>query len=135
VVTEAALNLPFEGLLVPDAYRLDLLVEDTVVLEVKAIDVLNAWHEAQLLTLNVRTKWGLRPCSFQIFQITKGLTSAASAIRRNDQCLASRGFSYVVILMISALRSTVITGLRPRPGAAFSLAHVSTRARCADKCV
>jgi len=50
VVTEASLDLAFEGLLVPDAYRLDILVDDTVVLEVKAIDELNAWHEAQLLT-------------------------------------------------------------------------------------
>jgi GxxExxY protein len=50
VVAEAALNLAFEGLIVPDAYRLDLLVDDTVVLEVKAVDKLNALHQAQLLT-------------------------------------------------------------------------------------
>jgi len=50
VVTEASLEIAFEGLRVPDAYRLDLLVDDTVVLEVKAIDHLNDWHEAQLLT-------------------------------------------------------------------------------------
>ena len=50
VVTEASLDLAFEGLLVPDAYRLDLLVDDTVVLEVKAVDALNDLHQAQLLT-------------------------------------------------------------------------------------
>jgi hypothetical protein len=36
------MDLTFEGLLAPDAYRLDLLVDDTVVLEVKVIDELNA---------------------------------------------------------------------------------------------
>ena len=50
VVTEAALEIAFEGLLVPDAYRLDLLVDDAVVVEAKAVDQLNAWHEAQVLT-------------------------------------------------------------------------------------
>jgi GxxExxY protein len=50
VLTEPALEIAFEGLLVPDAYRLDLLVDDTVVVEVKAVDELNDWHEAQLLT-------------------------------------------------------------------------------------
>jgi GxxExxY protein len=50
VMTEASLEIAFEGLLVPDAYRLDLLVDDAVIVEVKAIDQLNDWHEAQLLT-------------------------------------------------------------------------------------
>jgi GxxExxY protein len=50
VVTEASLAIAFEGLLVPDAYRLDLLVNDAVVVEVKAVDQLNDRHEAQLLT-------------------------------------------------------------------------------------
>ena len=50
VLTEPALEIAFEGLLVPDAYRLDLLVDEAVVVEVKAVHELNDWHEAQLLT-------------------------------------------------------------------------------------
>jgi len=50
VATEASLELAFEGLLVPDAYRLDLLVDDAVIVEVKAVDHLNDCHRAQLLT-------------------------------------------------------------------------------------
>jgi len=37
-------------------------------------------NRGSLLTLKVRVRWGLRPCAFQSFQTTKGLTSAASAM-------------------------------------------------------
>ena len=44
--------LPFEykGLRLPDVYRMDILVEDSVVVEVKAVEALAPIHEAQLLT-------------------------------------------------------------------------------------
>ncbi|MDR3682773.1 MAG: GxxExxY protein, partial [Geothrix sp.] len=35
---------------IPSAYRLDLLVEDLVVLELKTVEKLTDFHEAQLLT-------------------------------------------------------------------------------------
>ena len=50
VTIEASLDIEFEGLLVPEAYRLDLLVDDAVVVEVKAVEKLNTMHQAQLLT-------------------------------------------------------------------------------------
>jgi len=50
VTLEASLDLAFEGLLVPGAYRLDLLVDDTVVVETKAVETLDHMHQAQLLT-------------------------------------------------------------------------------------
>lgn len=50
VVTEVALDITFEELLVPEAYRLDLLVDDTVIVEAKAIEKLDTMHQAQLLT-------------------------------------------------------------------------------------
>ncbi len=40
----------YKSLLLEDAYRLDLLVEDRVVVELKAIDALTDVHEAQVLT-------------------------------------------------------------------------------------
>ena len=130
VTLEASLDIAFEGLLVPEAYRLDLLVDDTVIVEAKAVETLDRMHQAQLLTLKVRTRWGFRPCAFHIFQTTKGLTSAASAIRLSDQCVALWGFSWVVILTISALPSSVITGFRPRPGASCSMPrHPASRNR------
>ncbi len=40
----------YKGLLIEDAYRLDLLVEDKLVVELKAVDALADVHEAQVLT-------------------------------------------------------------------------------------
>ena len=46
----ACLDIDFEGLLVPEAYRLDLLVDDLVIVEAKAVEKLDRMHQAQLLT-------------------------------------------------------------------------------------
>ncbi len=40
----------YKGLTIDDAYRLDLLVEDQLVVELKAVDALADVHEAQVLT-------------------------------------------------------------------------------------
>ena len=44
--------LPYEykGLRLPDVYRMDILVENLIVVEVKAVEALAPIHEAQLLT-------------------------------------------------------------------------------------
>lgn len=44
------LPMEYKGLKLECGYRLDLLVADTVVLEVKAVDAIIPIHEAQLLT-------------------------------------------------------------------------------------
>ncbi|MDO8744491.1 MAG: GxxExxY protein [Candidatus Brocadiaceae bacterium] len=44
------LPLEYKGVKLECGYRLDLLVDDTVVLEVKAVDAIISIHEAQLLT-------------------------------------------------------------------------------------
>jgi GxxExxY protein len=50
VVMELNLDIAFEELLVPEAYRLDLLVDDIVIVEAKAVVKLDVTHQAQLLT-------------------------------------------------------------------------------------
>jgi GxxExxY protein len=50
VILEVSLAIAYEGLVVPDAYRLDLLVDDTVIVEAKAVEALDPMHRAQLLT-------------------------------------------------------------------------------------
>lgn len=50
VASEVALDLEYKGLVVPGSYRLDLLVADRVIVEVKAVDQVTAIHSAQLLT-------------------------------------------------------------------------------------
>jgi GxxExxY protein len=47
---QLALPIVYEGLTLDAGYRLDLLVEDTIVVEVKTVEALTRLHEAQLLT-------------------------------------------------------------------------------------
>lgn len=48
--TEKLLPVEYDGLTVDLAYRIDILVEDSVVVEVKAIEAILPVHEAQLLS-------------------------------------------------------------------------------------
>jgi len=47
---EVILDLTFEGLLISEACKVDLLVDDLVVVEAKTAERLNALHQAQVLT-------------------------------------------------------------------------------------
>ena len=49
---EAQIGLPvvYDGIKIDVGYRLDLLVEDAVIVELKAVEQLNAVHQAQLLS-------------------------------------------------------------------------------------
>ena len=50
VVPEVSLDLEYKGLTIPASYRLDLLVADRVVVELKAVDQVIPIHTAQLMT-------------------------------------------------------------------------------------
>ena len=50
VQSEVLLPLEYKGKRFENAYRLDLWVEKTVVIEIKAVQTMIAVHEAQLLT-------------------------------------------------------------------------------------
>ncbi len=50
VDTQVQLPITYEGLKLEDALRLDLLVEDLAILEIKAVEEFHPVHEAQLLT-------------------------------------------------------------------------------------
>ncbi|MBM4296417.1 MAG: GxxExxY protein [Deltaproteobacteria bacterium] len=47
---QVPIPVKYKGLLLDCGYRIDLLVDDQVILELKSIDKLLALHEAQLLT-------------------------------------------------------------------------------------
>jgi len=49
-VTQESLPLVYKGMALNASYRLDLVVEDSVVVEVKSIAKLDSVHDAQLLT-------------------------------------------------------------------------------------
>ena len=48
--TEVAVPVIYRGLTIPTAYRMDLLVEDVVIVETKALSRMTENHEAQLLS-------------------------------------------------------------------------------------
>src|SRR5689334_23091788 len=50
VEVQVPVSLCYEGLRVPAAYRIDMLVERAVILEVKVVRVLHPIHHAQLLS-------------------------------------------------------------------------------------
>jgi GxxExxY protein len=50
VHSELPVDLEYEGLVIPAAYRIDLLVDDTVVIEVKAVQKVLPVHHSQVLT-------------------------------------------------------------------------------------
>jgi GxxExxY protein len=68
-VAQKVCPITYKGLLIDDAYRLDLLIEEKLVVELKAVDALADVHEAQILTylkfsscelgllINFRSRW------------------------------------------------------------------------------
>ncbi|MGJ8725429.1 MAG: GxxExxY protein [Roseibacillus sp.] len=50
VERQVILPIQFKGLIVKDAYRIDLLVEDKIILELKSVEKIDPIHTAQILT-------------------------------------------------------------------------------------
>jgi GxxExxY protein len=50
VLSQLVLPIKYEGLELDAGYRLDLLVEDCVIVEIKAVESLNTIYQAQLLS-------------------------------------------------------------------------------------
>lgn len=48
--TQVPIALRYEGLCHPDAFRLDVLVEDCVIVELKSVEAITMLHKKQLLT-------------------------------------------------------------------------------------
>ena len=50
VRTQQAVPIEFEGLLIPAAYRIDLIVDSSLLVEVKSVEKIHAMHVAQVIT-------------------------------------------------------------------------------------
>ena len=50
VLTEVLLPISYKDLTIQDAYRIDIVVDHTIILELKAVEQLQNIHSAQLLT-------------------------------------------------------------------------------------
>ncbi len=73
-VAERAVPIRYKGLEVDAKYRIDLLVEDVVVVEVKSVDCLLPVHQAQVLTYMRLTSCpaGLL-INFNVFRLIDGV--------------------------------------------------------------
>ncbi|HEY7088422.1 MAG TPA: GxxExxY protein [Tepidisphaeraceae bacterium] len=58
-ICEHALPISYKGLALDCGYRLDLVVADMIVVEIKSVEKLEKIHEAQLLTYLRLGKWQL----------------------------------------------------------------------------
>lgn len=74
VCQEVTLDLKYDDLLVLGAYKLDLLVENTLVVEIKAVEKLQPVHHSQVITY---LKFGNKPIglliNFHAVRIADGL--------------------------------------------------------------
>ena len=50
VLSQVALPVMYDGVQLDAGYRIDLLVEDSVIVELKAVDKLTSLHQAQLMS-------------------------------------------------------------------------------------
>jgi GxxExxY protein len=60
-VREVAVTLEYKGVVLPCAFRIDFLIADELILELKAVEKLDMIHQAQLLTYLrlAKKKYGL----------------------------------------------------------------------------
>ena len=54
------ISIEYEGLLIERAFRVDLLIEDKVIIEIKAVPEINSYHTYQLLNYLRITQFKLR---------------------------------------------------------------------------
>ncbi len=74
VERQVPLPIVYKGLPIDEAYRIDLLVEDILVLELKAVAAIDGIHEAQLITyLRLSKRWLGLLMNFNTIVLTKGI--------------------------------------------------------------
>jgi GxxExxY protein len=74
VKRQVVLPVSYKGKIIEDAYRLDLLVEDTVIVELKAVEQIMPVHKAQVFTyLNLSKKPLGLLINFNVEVLTHGI--------------------------------------------------------------
>ena len=83
---EYVLPVAFDGLLIDVGYRLDLLVEDIVIVELKVVNKLLPVHQAQLLSY---LRLSGRPVglliNFNVWRLTDGIKRMINARSRSQE--------------------------------------------------
>ncbi|HOE65810.1 MAG TPA: GxxExxY protein [Candidatus Hydrogenedentes bacterium] len=72
---QVPLAVTYKGIQVECSYRMDLVIEDSIVVELKAIEQIDPIHEAQLLTyLRHGTLWLGLLINFNVTRLKDGIT-------------------------------------------------------------
>lgn len=85
IVVQMTLPVRYDGITVDAGYRVDILVEDAVILELKAVDKLTPIHEAQLLTYLKLSgcKIGLL-INFNVAHLREGIKRMVNKLQENS---------------------------------------------------
>ena len=72
--SQVAVPVVYDGVKLDCGYRIDLLVADCVVVEIKAVDALTAIHEAQLISyIKLSGKWVGLLINFHVLHLRNGI--------------------------------------------------------------
>ena len=83
VQRQLVLPIPYEGLRIDAGYRIDLLVAEQVIVELKSVDRIDPIHEAQLLTyLRLANKPVGLLINFNVLRLRDGIMRRAQTDRR-----------------------------------------------------
>lgn len=96
LVVESQLFLPviYDGIKIDAGYRIDLLVENEIILELKAVEKVIPIHEAQLLSyLKLSNKQVGLLLNFNVLQLKDGITRVVNGYRRSLRSSVSSAVS------------------------------------------
>ena len=83
---EKQIPLNYKGLEIPNVYRLDFLIENKVILEIKAIDAFESIHQAQVMTYLQATNCPLGLLiNFNKFRLTDGIKRIIHLPKKTNQ--------------------------------------------------
>jgi GxxExxY protein len=103
---QKSLPLDYKGIRLDCGYRLDFLVADLVVVEIKTLDVLLPIHQAQLLTYLKLGGWKLGLLiNFHAHYCAKALSASSSGLRRSRSRQRPLPKTEIESLRVSAVSS------------------------------
>ena len=86
VACEVPLPVVYDGVMIETAYRIDMLVEDRVIIENKAVERLTGVHEAQLMTyLKLKGCWLGYLLNWNVYLIKYGIRRRVSGEKPEER--------------------------------------------------
>ncbi len=94
VVCQISLPVMYDGIRIDAGYRVDMIVENEIILELKAVEKVIPIHEAQLLSyLKLSNKQVGLLLNFNVLHMKEGITRIVNGYRRSPRSSASSAVS------------------------------------------